>query len=299
MGKRWGTVTQVKKRNGINSLAIAVILIAPPAVIRAQGNARTEVFEIASVKPEGSARSQTDLIYRSLQESMQNSNPGFLPVSGKTVRLENWSLRTLIASAYKVSPRYIVGPDYLSDLRYTVDAKLPSNAPNEKANELLRALLIDRFALRCHTETKGQAGYALLVAKNGPNLNPSRPTPGAPPPTGADLTERSDQKLKELQAEMQRTGTLRASTGSRLRGVRVSALAQSLSAFLGAPVQDSTGLTGRYDIDFVILPADGPEDTPEYRASVMLAKLGLRLESRKIPVESIVIDAVSAVPTEN
>jgi uncharacterized protein (TIGR03435 family) len=78
-------------------------------------------------------------------------------------------------------------------------------------------------------------------------------------------------------------------------------------------VVDMTGLKGRYQVDLAVSTADliasltgpGPKDAAAVqdaqRSMVQegLKKLGLQLESRKVPVETIVVDHLEKAPTEN
>ena len=66
-----------------------------------------------------------------------------------------------------------------------------------------------------------------------------------------------------------------------------------------APVVDETGLAGKYDVRIEMLPGESPDDSVEYRMSLALAKLGLRLESRKTEVTLLVVDSASKTPTAN
>ena len=78
-----------------------------------------------------------------------------------------------------------------------------------------------------------------------------------------------------------------------------------LSRVLRQPVLDLTGLTGFYDINFEWAPDDptgasAAESSPLpdiYRA--VEEQLGLHLESKKTPIEIIVIDRADRVPVAN
>lgn len=87
-------------------------------------------------------------------------------------------------------------------------------------------------------------------------------------------------------------------------------LTQVLADDLDTPVLDKTGLTGEYDFDFEYSRegldgfrrplTDGPEVSNASTLQVALEeKLGLKLESRKGPVEMLVVDSGDRVPAQN
>ena len=98
------------------------------------------------------------------------------------------------------------------------------------------------------------------------------------------------------------------------RNMSMPALAQLMASFLDWLVVDGTGLTGTCDVplDFVpddlrnrakasrvALPADTPSDASGYSIAASLQRLGLKLESRRMPVDIIVIDRLEKAPTGN
>ena len=73
-------------------------------------------------------------------------------------------------------------------------------------------------------------------------------------------------------------------------------LAAQLVRSAGAPVVDETGLTGQYKVTIETWQnADDPGGT----VFDAVEKLGLKLESRKVTVETVVVDRVSRMPTAN
>jgi uncharacterized protein (TIGR03435 family) len=82
---------------------------------------------------------------------------------------------------------------------------------------------------------------------------------------------------------------------------------------LDPAVLNMTGLKGRYQVDLAVSTADliafltgpGPKDAAgiqdAQRSMVQegLKKLGLQLESRKVPLETIVVDHLEKTPTQN
>jgi uncharacterized protein (TIGR03435 family) len=94
-----------------------------------------------------------------------------------------------------------------------------------------------------------------------------------------------------------------------------------LTRFNDKPVVDMTGLTGTYDISLTFSPEDyqamlirsaiyaGVTLPPQALRALegvsgdtlfaALQTVGLKLESRKAPLEVLVVDSVSKTPTEN
>ena len=105
----------------------------------------------------------------------------------------------------------------------------------------------------------------------------------------------------------------------RLKGVMTMAtLASNLSRQGYGPVQDATGLTGKYGIDLTWTPDKAFEpsagdatasaatppgaDIPAPEADLftaLRASLGLKLERRNVQVQFVVIDHIERIPTEN
>ena len=96
----------------------------------------------------------------------------------------------------------------------------------------------------------------------------------------------------------------------------MATLASNLSSRGYGPVQDLTGLTGRYDIDLRWTPDQavepkGPGATPAAGPAqvadtslpdlftALRESLGLRLERRSVKVHFVVIDRIERIPTEN
>lgn len=166
-------------------------------------------------------------------------------------------------------------------------AKAPPNSTRAQILPMLGPLLVDRFKLATHRETRELPGYALVVARNG-------------------------SRLQESKAEESRfNGDRRSLTAQRMS---ITQLADTLARRLDRPVVDMTGIQGFFDLKLEWTPDDSaPVQKPgegEERLSTALTdgptiftalqeQLGLKLESRKVPVEILVIDHVEKVPSEN
>ena len=221
------------------------------------------------------------------------------------VRLENWALLDLIAAACRVRARQVSGPAWLSDQSFDIEAKVPDGAPKEELNAMLQSLLEERFGLKVHRDTRTEQGFALVVGKNGPKLKPAEP----PPAPAQGLTEEEQRAKIQQQAQagmeaMQKRMQENRESGTPLGGlsranlpsITTEELASQLVRFAEAPVVDETGLTGKYS---VTIETWKNADVPGGTVFDAVEKLGLKLEARKLTVETVVVDQVSKTPTAN
>ena len=145
----------------------------------------------------------------------------------------------------------------------------------EELRPRLQDLLQQRFHLVTHREARDVSGYALIVAKHGPRL---QPTKGAPFP--GFRSNVSPGNLKGLNWSM-------------------DDLATYTSSLLGEPVANETAIPGRYDFSIEYAPDDAPSSDLPSLFTAMQETLGLRLVSRKVPVQMLVIDRIDETPTPN
>jgi uncharacterized protein (TIGR03435 family) len=176
-------------------------------------------------------------------------------------------------------------------------ANVPPDTTKAQALVMLQNLLIDRFNLKLHRETRIIPHYELTVARDRPTLKQHGDDPGTP-----------GQPALEDGVISVRMGTDR--NHMYARKVPIKELTRVLSDDLATPVLDKTGLVGEYDFDFEYsreelagFPrslTDAPEvtGTPTLRIALQ-ESLGLRLESKKGPVDMLVVDSGNKVPSEN
>ncbi len=260
-------------------------------------------FEVASVKPKPpSINLEVGMVappgfdgrlflQDRLQESMQDSYPaGWIPSTNMRVTLRRWTLASLIAAAYSVRREQIIGPSWLTEERFEIEAKIPESAPPSSLNEMLQALLVERFGLKVHTEERTLSGYALTVASSGLKL-PAASTESsaqAAPSTGIEgLRKIFEQGLKG--EGMTTVYQITEASGADI--------ARRISQFLHKPVVDATALQGKYTFRLEIRRV--PDNTPEYAASQALSALGMKLDSRKVPAQVIIVDSASQTPAAN
>lgn len=244
-------------------------------------------FEVASVKPVEVQDVRAAAVMDRARATMPRS--GGLPMRGRRVEMRGYTLGQLIAAAFGVRPRQVSGPSWLAEKRFDVEALLPPDAPFDQGPEMLQALLRERFGLKAHRASREDAGYAMTVAKGGPEFRTSAPRPpGAPPPTPESLMDRP------------RRAVAPGASHYEYRYCTMEQLAVNLGGLLEAPVENRTELTGRYDVVLAIPPPLDPEDR-DVRARVLDAVkgLGLSLKAGRISVPVVVADSVEKTPTQN
>jgi uncharacterized protein (TIGR03435 family) len=227
-------------------------------------------FEVASVKPSGSSGGMI----------------GWLVYPGGRVVIGHSTLQMLIEFAFDVQPFQVSGgPAWTRDYqyRYEIEARPPSASKSSQANpstpkaplnqeqrEMLQALLIDRFNLQFHRETRQGPVYLLALGTRAPKL-----------------TEVKDKGEFEWVGSLQGAGI----NGDGLAGKNISmpVLAQRLSRYLKKPVFDQTGLKGFFDFRFEYAT---DEAQPDVTSSIVtsLQGIGLKLKPSQGPIATIVID---------
>lgn len=202
---------------------------------------------------------------------------------GGRIQITNYSLEQLLEEALRVQPFQISGaPEWVGSERFMIEAKPPASSrlstftpSNREAplvdeqRQMLLALLIDRFALKFHRESREGPVYLLVKGKN-PKLNPTQHPDG----------------------RMFLAGVLGGPKGDVTAGnATMDFIASQLSSSLARPVLDRTGLTGAFDFKLEHVY------DPDERDLVAIARrtvhdLDLKLENARAPVETIFIDHV-------
>jgi uncharacterized protein (TIGR03435 family) len=284
-------------------------------------------FEVASVKP-----ASPDVVLSSMSGGPLPRGP--FNQTGTNPDRITWSnvrLIRVLQVAYDFPGDRISGPDWLAGNGYDIAAALPANTSIDDFKRMLQNLLAERFKLAVYRGTKEVSGYALEIGKNGAKITQSPAV--AKEATAADDGKPNPKREAALQYMATRPEAFNAlvsidengfavprpgnpmyppGTGFAVTIVvngrfRATALNQPMSGvadflgnILGSPVQDQTGLTGEYDLRMEYVPrsADTVDPGPDVLDAVQ-AQLGLKLVSKKVPVETLVIDHAEKVPTEN
>jgi uncharacterized protein (TIGR03435 family) len=229
-------------------------------------------FEVASIRPNNSGAPK---VY---------TTPFTFSPSGRYTAT-NVTLVDIIVSGVYQTRRIQMrgGPDWIDTERFDIAATAGDTGAAikpEEWNQMIQALLEDRFKLALHRETKETSVYALAPGKNPAKLQASKEgsqttfTPG-------DRGQMSFQRMP------------------------VVGLVNTLANILHEPVVDGTGITGFFD--FTLDPLQfastngQPKNADDFAALVLTAvqeQLGLKLEKRKAPLEITVIDHAER-PSEN
>ena len=240
-------------------------------------------------------------------------------------RAINVPVRVTITNAWNLRDHQIVGaPDWLARDRFDIVAKEPEGTfTDEQRRLMMQALLIERFKLKAHLETRERPLYNLVLLRAdgrlGPDLNPTavncaalrkeRAAGGAAPAEPTKPIPNVDERVPCSQRMFfgPQGVTINAS------GRTLDQIATMLGTYADRTVVNKTGLAGEYDILLKFRPeAGGPmgslapplstsADPSADLATLRIAaqeQLGLRLESARGPVQVLVIDSISP-PTED
>jgi uncharacterized protein (TIGR03435 family) len=209
------------------------------------------------------------------------------------IKIVNSSLEFCVQMAFDVKYFQVAGgASWMDTEHYDIDAVAAAPFTQGESRVMLQALLADRFGLEIHREMRDKPGYVLVAAKGGAKLSP----PIDDPSVMFSRTSTGDVTLKAPNVSMDR-------------------LASALSTTLGSIVVDKTGIDGKFNVSLqwtpdqgtqprasksAVMPPPPPSDTVPGPSlfTALEEKLGLKLESRKVPVEVIVIDRANR-PSEN
>jgi uncharacterized protein (TIGR03435 family) len=276
--------------------------------------AQDPAFEVASVKPT-----------EPITPAMIASGRAQIGVSidARAVRISKFSLFDLIHLAFQLKSHEMSIPGWTITERYDVQATLPEGASRAQVPAMLRTLLKERFHMVSHKETREVPIFALVEAKGGHKLKPSQVEEVPAAPSGqirGGMSVTAGGGAVSAGPSGNTKITPGAGGNQHVEGVKMTM--ENFAGFIGRycerPVLDFTGIPGRFDLEIDVSgeevrnaarskgvnvgPApvsDVPADPSGVSLISSLARLGLKLEARKSPVEVVVIDRIDKVPTEN
>ena len=284
-------------RSVILSVAASAMLLAQTAPVRPE-------FEVASIKP-----SATVPLAEKVHVGVQ--------IDGAQVHCTYLSLKDYIRIAYQVKEYQITGPEWLASQRFDIHAKLPEGGRGQ-FRDMLQNLLTDRFAVKMHRDSKEFPVFGVVVGKGGLKMKESP----LDPETQAGFSVAAEGSARGTTVNFGRGAYFSlADNKFEARKLTMTQLADSLGRFIERPVVDMTELKGTYDLTLEFTPEEyrvllirtalsagvnlplevmrlleGASDESLFKG---LQAMGLKLESRKAPLEVLVIDSASKTPTEN
>src|SRR5262245_1188864 len=243
----------------LRACALTLLLLCSLAAFAQEAALR---FEVASVKANVGA-----------DRSIPFRTP---PPDGLT--LTNTPLESIIRYAYNVQPFRLIGvPAWAREERYDIAAKAARPISDDERRLMMRALLVERFHLNAHFESRTQTVYVLKPARPdqrlGPGLKPRPECTSTPCESGG--TGRND--------------------SIRIRAVTLTRLAEGmLSTVRGELVVDETGIPGAFDVELSWRPetsTDANDDRPAF-STALQEQLGLKLDPQRRPVNVLVVESI-------
>ena len=225
-------------------------------------------FEVASIRPHRFAGDEP---------SDRRVYPGGRFVATAT------TVRTLLRIAFGTDDNRMSGaPGWIDSETFDIDAITADHAEVEtpqQFQQLILALLEDRFQLKFHREQKEGPMYWLELnkpGKLGPALKLSTPESQ---PNMSTNSNGSRVVMKASKASM-------------------AEIAVALQRQAGRPVEDHTDIKGTFDFQIEWAPAGTPDSVVPSLNTVLTEQLGLKLQSAKGTIEILVIDQI-ARPSAN
>lgn len=276
---------ELSPRQVILLAAVGLIAIASPITIGmldplALSAQQTEpvapaAFEVASVK----ANNNT---------TERNWAFEFIPGRDRLV-IRNFPLAAILFRAYNVPRNRLTLSSPLASQRYDIDAKTGHPVGRREMLRMLQTLLVERFKISLHRETKEVSGYALGLADGGQKFS-----------------EHAGEAAGDCAGRIQSDGQY------VFENCSMPFFAMVLTDILnGVDVIDKTGLDKSYDFRLKAsweLPnppnpteSDRPREVNPGAPSIFAAlprQLGLKLDRQRLPVEFLVIDHVEK-PSDN
>jgi uncharacterized protein (TIGR03435 family) len=299
-----------------------LLILFSTGVALAQSPDPATTFEVASIK-------QSPPRNGGMMRVGCNGGPGTKDPG--RITCSNINVANLVLMGYGISHYQLAGLSISDDDRFEFAVKLPEGATKDQVKVMWQNLLKERFKVVLHRETKDTQVLELVVAKGGlklkestppPPPDPDAPPPPPPPPSGGPAPKFNMDKDGFPELPAGRGVSMIMMNGKarwRASEATMAQVASMLASQLGQPVNDATGLAGKYDFTLSwatesfsnrgggaaaggsASPIAGLPDTeggPTLQSAIQ-SQLGLKLEQKKGTIEMLVVDHAEKVPTEN
>jgi uncharacterized protein (TIGR03435 family) len=201
---------------------------------------------------------------------------GFVTTDPGGLVARNATLKRLIFEAWQIPYSQISGGTaWVGTQEFDIDARPGSPANPAALRMMLRTLLIERFKLKVHTETRERRVYTLVAVTGSAQLLSAVPREGAwVHRFHGNLTEFANVLAIQLTIPM---------TASSNPGI------PSIASGAPIPVVNKTSIEGVFDIGLDVRPDDSG-DTFTVWQRALREQFGLELKSQLAAVEILVID---------
>jgi uncharacterized protein (TIGR03435 family) len=197
-----------------------------------------------------------------IQFSIAPASGDSTSIGTNTIRANGMTLKGAIATAYDMPAVRVIGPPWLGDTRYSINAVLGIDEA-DNFRPLLQQELEKRLGLETHVEVRPFEVF-VLTAADGPRLERSA---GSGPTTWISKQD------------------------VRMRGGSMQDLANALQGILGRPVIDETAVRGSYDMEF-----DWGQDRVGSVTATLRDRFGLRLSPGTRDMETLIVDRIQRDP---
>ena len=210
-------------RNVILAVAVTVL----PAIAQTPPADKSLTFEVASIKPASlPTPGNGPMLIRGPSGGPGTKDPG-------RINYPYMSLKNILMIAYDVKNYQVNGPAWLDTERFDVTATMPPETTKEQFRIMLQNLLIERFKMTVHKESKELPMYSLIVNKAPkmketaltsppPDSDGGPPRPLGPPKIGPDGFPVMPPEMSPLSADRSTRGLAATVAG----GIRAAILVE-------------------------------------------------------------------------
>ncbi len=244
-------------------------------------------FGVVSTSPIGAQTnesSQTSSPLRAVAVKRNTSGSLMTQIkhTGDVTTISNTTARNLIEMAYSLKDYQLTGgPSWLDKERFdlTFSGAMQGGIENVASNAAIKEILSQEFHLILKQETKPGPILALVVSSGGAKF-------ASTAPANAPGTDEPLLSMRVMQKDGQANIAITGGPGG---------LADALSAQVGRPIVDKTGLSGIYNINFHWAT---PAASTDSISTELQQQLGLTLVQQEGPVEASVVDSIT-MPTSS
>jgi uncharacterized protein (TIGR03435 family) len=251
----------------MRTFAIVALVLRLAHSAFGQPNPGGPEFEVVVIKPNKSGDPQM---------------PANMLPSGQFA-VKNMPVTQLLLMAFDVHDNSIMNrPGWMDSDRFDLTGRAAPNVKDEALKLMLQNLLAKELKLVYHKEEKPMSVFALIIGKGGPKLQ--------------DAAEKGEPRCKRVGGPIVDGQAHLACTSMKMSDL-VQTLPRIAPAYIDRPVVDLTELTGTYDFKLDWVGA-GFIDQGGLTMPDAVARLGLKLEERKLPTQVLVLDHIEK-PSDN